>query len=116
MTLDDLLRWAQLANLVIIPVGGYLVWLFRRGLITEAALAEALKARDEKVGDLGTEVDRLKNRLDTLPTAQAFSELNTEVAKISTSTGHMKTDIEGLKKSIDRLSAFLMSGGGSGNK
>lgn len=109
MTLDDILRWAQLANLILIPAGGYLVWLLRRGLITEAVLADALRTRDEKVDHLGTEVDRLKNRLDTLPTATAFAELNTEVAKISTSTEHTKTDIEGLKSSIDRLTAYLMS-------
>jgi outer membrane murein-binding lipoprotein Lpp len=114
MSIDEFLPWAQLANLVVIPLLGFVVWLLRRGLVSDTALAKLLQHRDARLDQHATQIDRLNNRLDTLPSTTDVTDLNTAVAKISTTTDHMQGDIEGLKRSVDRLTAYLMEKDGKG--
>lgn len=109
--IDEALRWAQLANLVIIPLVILIFKYFRKGLVSDTTLKVELDKRDVRSITVERRVDELHMRIDHLPAAGAFGEMREDVAKISADIGHAQEDIRGLKTSVDRLTEFLMKQG-----
>lgn len=109
MSMETLLPWLPVLNVLVLPAIGWLVRALRRDLATR----EDLQAQAERLSRLDQRISLIEKDIEHLPDGADFEDLRKWMSQMAASTATHGTQLSSLSASVTRIEDHLLNRSGA---